>query len=137
MRRVGGILSVTGLGLLAGGMLFFGAVMAPLVFTRLPMDVAGPFIRTAFPFLYFYCLVTAGIALLGYGLRKSRAALVPFAVMLCSLWSWFWLMPRLDAFRLAGNKAAFAQGHHMSTWVFGLELALALVRLGREGARRA
>ncbi len=134
--RVGSILALLGTGLLAGGMLFFGAVMAPLVFTRLPLAVAGPFIRTAFPFLYAYCMATAGIALLGYGLRRSRAALVPGVILLCTLWSWLWMLPHLDALRLAGNHAAFARGHLLSTWLFGLELALALWRLGHEGAKR-
>lgn len=138
MRRFGGALSLTGLGLLAGGMLFFGAVMAPLVFTRLPLAVAGPFIRTAFPFLYGYCLATAGLSCLGYGLlRRGRAALVPGFTILGTLWSWFWLMPRLDAWRLAGNTAAFAKGHDVSTWVFGAEFFLVAALLIREGARRS
>ncbi|MBU6448624.1 MAG: DUF4149 domain-containing protein [Rhodospirillales bacterium] len=136
MHRTGSILALLGTGLLAGGMLFFSAVMAPLVFTRLPMDVAGPFIRTAFPFLYAYCLATSGVALLGYALRRSPAALVPGVIMLCTLWSWLWMLPRLDALRVAGNHAAFARGHFLSTWVFGLELALALWRLGHEGIKR-
>lgn len=137
MRRFGGILALTGLGLLAGGMLFFGAVMAPLVFTKLPLDVAGPFIRTAFPVLYAYCLITAGLSCIGYALlRRALAALVPGAVLLGTLWSWFWLMPRLDAWRLAKNEAAFARGHDISTWVFGAELFLVLLLLIREGAKR-
>lgn len=138
MRRFGGALSLTGLGLLAGGMLFFGAVMAPLVFTRLPLAVAGPFIRTAFPFLYGYCLATAGLSCLGYALlRRGRAALVPGFTILGTLWSWFWLMPRLDAWRLAGNTAAFAKGHDVSTWVFGAEFFLVAALLIHEGARRS
>ncbi len=137
MRRFGGILSLAGLGLLAGGMLFFSAVMAPLVFTKLPLAVAGPFIRTAFPALYAYCLITAGLSCIGYALlRRGRAALVPGVAMLGTLWSWFWLMPRLDAWRLADNEAAFARGHDISTWVFGAELFLVLLLLIREGARR-
>ncbi|MGE4481234.1 DUF4149 domain-containing protein [Acidocella sp.] len=136
-RRFGGILSLAGLGLLAGGMLFFGAVMAPLVFTRLPLDVAGPFIRAAFPFLYGYCLLFAGLSCLGYlARRRLGAALVPGFTILGTLWSWFWLMPRLDAWRLADNSAAFARGHDISTWVFGAEFFLVLLLLIREGTKQ-
>lgn len=137
MRRFGGILSLTGLGLLAGGMLFFGAVMAPLVFTRLPLSVAGPFIRTAFPFLYLYCLITAGLSCAGYvSLRRLRSAMVPGFAILATLWSWFWLLPRLDAWRLTGNAAAFTRGHDVSTWVFGFEFFLVILLLIREGMAR-
>lgn len=136
MQRLGGILALCGLGLLAGGMLFFGAVMAPLVFTKLPLAVGGPFIRTAFPFLYAYMLLTSCVAGLGYALRRSRAVALPVLVALATLWSWFWLMPKLDAWREAGNEAAFAWGHQLSTWVFGVELLLVLLLLIREGARR-
>ena len=32
-----------------GSMLLFAAVVAPLIFTRLPDEVSGPFIREVFP----------------------------------------------------------------------------------------
>jgi hypothetical protein len=35
-----------------GGMTFFSAVVAPLVFSKLPFDVAGGFIRQVFPWYY-------------------------------------------------------------------------------------
>jgi hypothetical protein len=136
MRALGGMLSLLGLGLLAGGMLFFAAVAAPLVFSRLPAPVGGPFIRAMFPWLYGYCLICAGMSALGYALRRRLgAALVPGFVALATLWAWLWLMPRLDAWRLAGDTAAFAHGHRVSTWVYGLELAAVLALLLREGAR--
>jgi hypothetical protein len=40
------------LALAFGGMTFFSAVMAPLVFTKLPFDTAGAFIRQVFPWYY-------------------------------------------------------------------------------------
>jgi len=42
---------ITGLSLALtfGGMIFFSAVMAPLVFTKLPFETAGAFIRQVFP----------------------------------------------------------------------------------------
>ena len=46
------IVSLLSVGGLWGGMLFFAAVFAPLVFLRLAPDVAGRFIRAVFPVYY-------------------------------------------------------------------------------------
>jgi len=35
-----------------GGMTFFSTVMAPFVFTKLPLETAGPFIRAVFSWYY-------------------------------------------------------------------------------------
>ena len=46
------IFDITGIFLLAliiGGMFFFAAIMTPLVFTKLPPEISGPFIRETFP----------------------------------------------------------------------------------------
>ncbi|MFT8243291.1 DUF4149 domain-containing protein [Roseomonas sp. BN140053] len=53
--------------LMLGGMVYFAAGVAPLVFTRLPPEHAGRFIRQVFPNYYLYVLATAaasGVALL-------------------------------------------------------------------------
>ena len=78
MRTWGSILAIVGLGILVGGMLFFGAVMAPLVFTHLPLPEAGAFIRAAFPWYYGFTLASAALAALGFLLQhRLRAAAVP------------------------------------------------------------
>ena len=135
MRRLGGILSVLGLGLLAGGMLFF-PIMTLLLFTRLPLAVAGPFVRGCFPVYYGFVLVFAVLAGVGYSLRGAwKTALLPFAVGLATLWSWVWLIPHLEAARLAGNSAAFNRGHTLSVWIDGLTFLVILFLLIRDGAR--
>ena len=35
--------------LIIGGMSFFATIMTPLVFTKLPPETSGPFIREVFP----------------------------------------------------------------------------------------
>jgi hypothetical protein len=62
MLRFGSVVAVLGLALLVGGMVFFGAVVAPLVFTRLPATLAGVFIRGVFPFYFGYVAVGAGVS---------------------------------------------------------------------------
>jgi hypothetical protein len=80
------------LALIIGGMVFFAAVMTPLVFTKLPPEISGPFIREVFPFLLF-------------------------------IWTWKWLMPKINYFRdgeLGGDEKAgkaFNMLHKLSVYI--------------------
>jgi hypothetical protein len=132
LTAAGNILILLGLSALVGGMLFFGAVMAPLVFTKLPADVSGPFIRGVFPWYYGFVAASASLAALGYLLRgQSISMIVMLLVLAAVLWAWFWLIPYLNAVRDAGNVAAFDRGHSFSTWLNGAELIAALWLLVR------
>ena len=132
MVYAGNILVALGLAALVGGMLFFGAVMAPLVFTKLPADVAGDFIRAAFPFYYAYIIATAAVAAGGFLLRAQfGAASALFVVMAVTVWLLFGWMPHLEAMRVAGDTAGFARGHRFSVWVNGGQLLTAIVLLVR------
>jgi hypothetical protein len=134
--QTGNILAGLGLAALVGGMLFFGAVMAPLVFTKLPPEIAGPFIRSAFPRYYVFIIVSAALGACGCLLRGqtvSAAALV--LIVLLTFWLWFWLIPHLETLRLANNTAGFNRGHQLSVWLNGIELVTAMVLLGRFSLR--
>jgi hypothetical protein len=136
MRLWGGILAHLGLAALVGGMLFFGAVMAPLVFLRLPLPVAGPFIREAFPWYYGFCSASAAIVLVGFLLRRDwLGVLVPLGVILVTGWLWLYLLPALDAMRAANDAAGFARGHQLSVWLNGAELLASVMLLVRLAAR--
>lgn len=132
MRKLGSILSVVGLGLLTGGMLFF-PIMTLLLFTRLPMETAGPFVRGCFPVYYAYMLVFSVLSGLGFALRgKVKTALGLVVVSLTTLWLWFWLIPYLEAARLNGNHVAFNHGHTLSVWIDGIEFVFLLGLMIRE-----
>ncbi len=132
MTAAGNILILLGLACLVGGMLFFGAVAAPLVFTKLAPDVSGPFIRGVFPWYYGFVATSAAVAALGYLLRGQCISMIVMLLVLAAvLWAWFWLIPYLNAVRDAGNMAAFDRGHQFSTWLNGAELAAALWLLVR------
>jgi hypothetical protein len=136
MLKTGSILTALGLASLVGGMVFFGAIMAPLVFTKLPLDVAGPFIRAAFPFYYGYMIVSAGIGVVGFLCRREMAsALVLLIVALVTVWLWAWFIPHLDGLREAGNMVAFNRGHGMSVWIDGAQLIAALGLLVRTAVK--
>jgi hypothetical protein len=136
MVRFGSVVAVLGLALLVGGMVFFGAVVAPLVFTRLPATLAGVFIRGVFPFYFGYVAVGAGVSAGGFLLRGERGSAGVMGVVLAAvLWAWFWLLPEMGVWRVAGDVGAFDWGHRVSTWLNGVELVAAvwlLVRVGLE-----
>ena len=134
--QTGNVIAALGLSALVGGMLFFGAIMAPLVFTQLPPDAAGPFIRAAFP--RYYAFVAASSVIAGFGLLlrgQSLSAIALFLVGLVTLWLWFWLIPHLNALREAGDSAGFDRGHRLSVWVNGVELVTGIVVLVRLAIR--
>jgi hypothetical protein len=132
VKAAGKILAAFGLAVLIGGMVFFAAVMAPLIFTRLPAAMGDPFIRSAFPFYYLFCAVSAGLAAVGFVLLRQRICVVVILVIISALlWAWFWLIPELDAMRAAGNMAGFDRGHSESVWLNGAELLAACWLLAR------
>jgi hypothetical protein len=123
--------------LLAGGMVFFAAVFAPLVFVKLPIETAGGFIRQVFPVYY---LAGAATALLG-GLLALAARPVDGAVLLAVAAGFVvarqGLMPRINALRdreLAGDAAAgraFQRWHRASVFLNAVQLLAALAVLVR------
>jgi hypothetical protein len=109
------------LGLIIGGMVFFAAVMTPLVFTKLPPEISGPFIREVFP---VFSKVMAGLSLFSAALiwnhPRVYALLVVFFLF---IWTWKWLMPKINQFRdeeLEGNEKAgkaFNMLHKLSVYI--------------------
>ena len=52
LSTVNHLVAALALALTFGGMTFFSAVFTPLVFAKLSMKIAGPFIRQVFPWYY-------------------------------------------------------------------------------------
>ena len=104
------IFDITGIFLLAliiGGMFFFAAVMTPLVFTKLPPEISGPFIRETFP---VYSQFMAGMPLAAvfslWGISESAYLVLVFILFVLA---WLWLMPLINRYRddqLKGNEKA-------------------------------
>ncbi len=117
--------------LLFGGMAFFAALIAPIVFRVLPGDMAGRFIRSVFPPYYLWVLATSAaacVALLPLSKVDSgiMAAIAGLTVFLRQV-----LMPRINALsdRLkAGDASAqrgFDTGHKLSVAANMLQLVAA------------
>lgn len=95
-----------------GAMLFFAAVVAPLVFAHFPEADAGAFIRRLFPRYYDVLAVVTAVGSL-FALGSVVGALMS-AVMVLFVFSRFWLMPRINAARDAGRGARFTLLHRAS-----------------------
>ena len=130
------IFDITGIFLLAliiGGMFFFAAIMTPLVFTKLPPEISGPFIRETFP---VYSQAMAGMTFAAVlFLWSFPESVYLISVVILFLWAWLWLMPRINRYRdeqLKGNKKAeetFNILHRLSVginlvqmWIIGFVL---------------
>jgi hypothetical protein len=121
-----------------GGMLFFAAVVAPLVFAKLPAPTAGAFIRQLFPVYYVAMAGASALAALCAAQVSSADALVLAAVSAGFLYGRVGLLPRIDQAReRAGGgdpqaAARFRRLHRASTVLNALQLvavASALIRL--------
>ena len=134
------IVSLLSVGGLWGGMLFFAAVFAPLVFLRLAPDVAGRFIRAVFPVYYLTMALTSGVAAAALGLGPGRAAADAVAMALVCLGFVLArqiLMPSINHARDRhlreedGAGRRFERLHRLSVLLNGLQLTVVGVVLVR------
>ena len=131
MHHAAAILGLLALAALAGGMLFFGAVVAPLVFRALEPANAGHFIRALFPHYYRFTTIAAAIAAIGLSIVAPWCAGALALLALTSFWLWRILLPRISRLRDAGNERAFARAHRLSVLVNQAELLAAVAILVR------
>lgn len=106
--------------LLLGGMVFFAAIVAPLVFRVLPAEPGGRFIRALFPRYYLWVLgLSAAAAVALMPLSKPDAGIMA-AVAGLAWWLRQVLMPRINALSdraKAGDAEAqrgFDRAHKLS-----------------------
>ena len=123
-----------------GSMLFFAGVLAPLIFTRLPEDVSGPFIRAVFPWYYLALGLATGLAAIAALGEQPGLALVLALVCAGFVYARQGLMPRINALRdldLDGDTSAapaFQRAHRGSVVLNTLQmiaLLLVLIRVLR------
>jgi hypothetical protein len=129
------------LSLAFGGMTFFSTVLTPLVFSKLPMKTAGPFIRQVFPWYYLTMGVSILIALpallLGAGGRPGWDVALATFVLVGFAFARQILMPRINRARDAemigelGAARRFRRLHLMSVVINGLQWIAVLAILIR------
>jgi hypothetical protein len=130
-------IALLALSLLFGGMAFFAAGIAPLVFTRLPPEWAGRFIRQVFPVYYLWvlgCSAVAALALLPLRLADGIALALVAGL---AVWLRQGLMPRINRLSdaaQAGDAAAkprFDAAHRLSVGLNLVQMVVAAVVLIR------
>lgn len=133
------LVAALALALTFGGMTFFSAVVTPLVFAKLPMKIAGPFIRQVFPWYYLSMGATILIALTALILGAGRSATWGVALTTLVLAGFAFarqvLMPLINQARdaeMAGKFGAarrFRRLHLVSVVINGLQWLAVLVVL--------
>jgi hypothetical protein len=120
--------------LLLGGMAFFSFVFSPLVFVKLPIETAGPFIRAVFP---WYFLVVAALFALAVPLTLAQPVLAGALAFMALLGviNRQSLMPRINGLRdrlVAGDptaKAGFDRLHRASVGINLVQIVVAAAAL--------
>ncbi len=120
-----------------GAMVYFAGGVAPLIFTRLPADQAGRFVRALFPVYYLWVLICAAAAALALATLRPFDAAAMALVAAAAVWLRQGLMPkinRLSDAAQAGDAAAkpgFDAAHRLSVIVNIGQMLVAAVVLAR------
>lgn len=123
--------------LLLGGMVFFAVAVAPLVFTRLPPEWSGRFIRQFFPVYYLWVLGLSAAAAVALLPLRVWDALAMAGVAALGAWLRQGLMPRINALSdaaQAGDAAArprFDAAHRLSVILNAVQILATLAVLLR------
>ena len=124
---------------LLGGMVFFAAILAPLVFTKLDGATAARFIRATFPRYYLYVGVAAALGGAGLVWTDALSGTVLLLVAAVTVWLRQGLMPMLNRWRDAGlagdaaSNARFDRMHGVSVGVNVVQMLAVLAVLARVG----
>ncbi|MDX1668476.1 MAG: DUF4149 domain-containing protein [Limnobacter sp.] len=120
------------LGALFGGITAFTVMFAPLIFVKLPADIAGRFVRAVFPWYYLYLIVSSAVACVLLFLSSHLwLGLVSLLVAGVGVYARTVLMPLINELRdaeLAGDMDAgeqFKVQHRFSVIVNVVQWVLA------------
>ena len=124
---------------LLGGMVFFAAILAPLVFTKLDGATAARFIRATFPRYYLYVAIAAALGAVGLVGADWLSGVALLAVAAVTVWLRQGLMPTLNRLRDAGltgdaaSNARFDRMHRVSVGVNMVQMVAVLLVVARAG----
>ena len=105
--------------LVLGSMLFFSIAIAPKIFTVLPNEEAGKFVRSIFPTYYMYnglqyLLLTI---LLFYTGQNGNILYLSCLILLFFIFSNYILMPQINKSRDTDNQKKFKLLHFISVLI--------------------
>ena len=114
--------------ILAGSMVFFSCVVAPLIFIKLDGDTAGYFVRSIFPWYYLFIASLAAISSVSLFHRYFLEACILVGISAAAVLGRQILMPWINRCRdnmSADNSEAersFKILHGISVWINVLQL---------------
>ncbi|MEM6663350.1 MAG: DUF4149 domain-containing protein [Pseudomonadota bacterium] len=117
--------------LLFGGMVLYSFGFAAFIFTALPVEVAGPTIRRAFPHFYLFVIAASVVAALPLAMVDPVAAIILAAVALTTVPTRQILMPAINAATDAGQKRRFGILHTVSVVITLAHIVAVAVVLAR------
>jgi hypothetical protein len=116
---------------LFGGMVLYSFGFAPMVFSAMPPERAGRFIRAAFPWYYLFVTATAGIGGAILLPSNSRSGVLALGIAVVAIYARQVLMPQINAARdgqLLGSpeaKRRFGRLHGISVLLNLIQLIVA------------
>lgn len=145
MHRILRFATCLPMALWVGGIVFFSAFSAPIIFGRLlslpdGRTLAGDIISGQIAGLHWLGLCCGCVYLAAaFAMRKERAAsqrsgFLALAMLLLTAISQFFITPRVHALRDAAEPSRFALYHRLSTGAEGIVLLLGLIVLFLDSA---
>ena len=111
---------------LFGGMVFFSAGFAPVLFKQLGIEQVRPLLRGTFPYYYWAIIALSGIATVVAATVSLTPALILAGVCISTVFARQILMPMINAATDAQDKKRFGTLH-------GLSVILQLIQIAVSG----
>ena len=117
--------------LVLGSMLFFSIAIAPKIFTVLPSEEAGKFVRSIFPVYYMfnglqYLVLTT---LMLYTGKSGNILYISSLILFLFIVSNYFLMPQINKSRDVDNQKKFKILHFLSVVINFLILVFSILLL--------
>ncbi len=117
--------------LVLGSMLFFSIAIAPKIFTVLPSEEAGKFVRSIFPVYYMfnglqYLVLTTLILYTG---KSGNILYISSLILFLFIVSNYFLMPQINKSRDVDNQKKFKILHFLSVVINFLIIVFSILLL--------
>ena len=123
--------------IILGTMIFFSFVMAPLIFTKLEVEVAGKFIRVVFPWYYLSLGILSIFSFITLLFANRIEAIIMILFLLGVVVSRQIIMPKINIYRdLSTNNNRKAESmfnllHRSSVGINFAQIVICLIVISR------
>ncbi|PPR66158.1 MAG: hypothetical protein CFH08_00168 [Alphaproteobacteria bacterium MarineAlpha3_Bin7] len=123
--------------IILGTMIFFSFVMAPLIFTKLEVEIAGKFIRVVFPWYYLFLGILSLFSLIAMAFANRMDTIFMILFFLGVVVSRQIIMPKINIYRdqSANNdrkaESMFNLLHRSSVGINFAQIVICLIVISR------